>query len=337
MQQAVIPRHGGPDVFVIRDVADPVPGPGEVRVRVRAAGVNFADVLARLGLYPDAPRPPLVPGYEVAGRVDAVGPGVTRPCVGDRVVALTRFGGYASAVVVPAGLAFPAPATAADTDLAALPVTYLAALVALYRLANIQAGETLLLRGAGGGVGTAAIQLAHRRRATVIGVASPAKHERLRAMGVAHVLAPTDDIRRAVLGLTAERGVDVALDATGGRSFAESYDLLAPLGRLVIYGASALAPAETRRWAAVARTLWQMPRFRPLSLIDRNRGVLGLHLAHLWSERRQIAAAMEFLLGELDAGRIAPVVAREFRLAEAAAAHRFMQQRQNIGKVVLAM
>lgn len=337
MRQAVIPRYGGPDVFEIREAPDPEPGPREVRIRVSAAGVNFADVLARLGLYPDAPGLPLVVGYEVAGLVDATGDEVTRIGIGDRVVALTRFGGYADTVVVPADQAYPAPPGLTDAELAALPVNYLTALVALYRLANVQAGETVLLHGAAGGVGTAAVQLARLRRAVIIGVASRGKHDTLRQMGVDHPLGRDEDLRQAVLGLTGGRGVDVALDANGGRSFLESYRLLAPLGRLVMYGASNVAPAERRRWWTVLKTLWEMPRFRPMSLINRNRGVFGLNLAHLWTERRQMAQAMDFLLEEAGAGRIRPVIAATFALDAVGDAHRYLQQRRNVGKAVIVI
>src|SRR3954466_3633620 len=163
MLQAVIPRYGTPDVFAMRTSPDPQPGEGEIRIRVRAAGVNFADVLARLGLYPDAPKPPMVVGYEVSGVVDAVGPGVAAHPEGDRVVALTRFNGYADRVVVPEGFAFPLPAGLDDAEAAAIPVNYLTALLALYRMAHIDRGETVLIHGAGGGVGIAATQLARLR------------------------------------------------------------------------------------------------------------------------------------------------------------------------------
>src|ERR1700736_1316042 len=165
MRQAVIPRHGAPEVFEMRESPDPVPGDGEIRIRVRAAGINFADILTRLGLYPDAPRPPVVVGYEVAGVIDAVGPGVTPFRAGDHVLALTRFGGYASSVVVPEAFVFPTPSGLSDVDAAAVPVNYLTAFLALYRLANVGAGETVLIHGAGGGVGIAATQLARLRGA----------------------------------------------------------------------------------------------------------------------------------------------------------------------------
>lgn len=336
MREVLIPRPGPPDVFEMRERPDPVPGAGEVRIRVRAAGVNFADVLARLGLYPDAPKPPLVVGYEVAGTIDAAGADVAGLGEGDRVVALTRFGGYADVVIVPAEQVFHLPETLSDAEAAAVPVNYVTAALALYRMAALTPGETVLVHNAGGGVGIAATQLALLRRATVIGTASAFKHDALRAFGVDHAIDyrhanVVDEVRRITRG----RGVDVVLDPIGGRSFADSYSMLAPLGRLVIFGLSAVAQGERRNLWHAFRTWMDTRRFSPLSLINRNRGVFGLNLGHLWDERRQLAPIMDMLISELNAGRLRPVVARTFPLERAADAHRFIQQRQNIGKVVL--
>ena len=338
MRQVVITRHGAPEVLQMREVPDREPGRGELRIAVRAAGVNFADVMARLGLYPDAPKPPVVVGYEVSGYVDRTGPGVTRLHEGDRVIALTRFGGYASSAIVPDGFAFPAPTRLSDVEAAAIPVNYLTAAVALYRLANISAGESVLVHNAGGGVGIAATQLARLRRAVIIGTASIGKHDAIRSFGVDHAI----DYRRADVGaevrrLTDGRGVDVVLDPTGGRGLATSYRLLAPLGRLVIYGVSAIAGGERRSWWRAARTVFEMPSFRPLSLMNHNRGVFGLNLGHLWGEQVQLARGMDQLLQEMGAGRLSPVIARTFPLERAADAHRFLQSRSNIGKVVLTV
>jgi NADPH:quinone reductase-like Zn-dependent oxidoreductase len=336
MRQAVIARHGPPEVFEVRESPDPAPSEGEVRIRVRAAGINFADVLARLGLYPDAPRPPCVVGYEVAGRIDAIGKSVIGFNAGDRVVALTRFGGYADVVTVPASQVFRFPDALSDSEAAAVPVNYLTAALALYKMAALAPGETVLIQNAGGGVGIAAIQLARLRRATVLGTASAAKHAALRSFGVEH---PIDyrsaDVAQAVRDITKGRGVDVILDPIGGRSFASSYRMLAPLGRLIMFGLSAAAPGERRSWLRALGAWLATPRFDPLSLINRNRGVFGLHAGHLWGERQQVAPWMDLLMSELKAGRIAPVVARTFALERAADAHRFIQSRQNIGKVVL--
>jgi NADPH:quinone reductase-like Zn-dependent oxidoreductase len=335
MRQVVIPRHGPPEVFEVREAPDPVPAEGQLRIRVRAAGVNFADILARIGLYPDAPKPPLVVGYEVAGIVDAVGPGVTSAHEGDRVVALTRFGGYADRVVVPAPLTFRIPEELSDAEAAAVPVTYLTGAIALYRMAAVRAGETVLVHNAGGGLGIAATQLARLRRATVIGTASAAKHDALRSFGVEHAI----DYRHAnvveeVQRLSRGRGVDVILDSIGGRSFGDSYRMLAPLGRLIMVGISSMASERRSAWR-VLRSWWGMPSFNPLSLINRNRGVFGLNVGHVWDERPQLLPLMDLLMTELRAGRLQPIVARTFPLEKAAEAHRFIQSRANIGKVVL--
>jgi NADPH:quinone reductase-like Zn-dependent oxidoreductase len=338
MRQAVIVRHGAPDVLQVREAPDLTPGKGELRIAVRAAGVNFADVLARMGLYPDAPKPPVVVGYEVAGHVDAVGAGVVDHREGDHVLALTRFGGYADQVVVPAPFAFAIPDAMHDADAAAIPVNYLTAFLALYKIANLTAGDTVLIHGAGGGVGIAATQLAKLRDATIIGTASSGKHDAIRRQGVDHAIDYRQaDVVSEVRRLTNGRGVDVVLDPIGGASFADSYRLLAPLGRLVMYGASSIASGERRSvWRALT-TLARMPSFKPLSLMNRNRGVFGLNLGHLWEQQRQLADAMTLLLREVNADRLRPVVARTFPLDRAADAHRFMQSRSNIGKVVLTI
>jgi synaptic vesicle membrane protein VAT-1 len=336
LRQVVIARYGAPDVLEVREGPDPTPREGEVRIAVRAAGVNFADVMARLGLYPDAPRPPVVVGYEVSGYVDAVGPGTTTRHVGDHVLALTRFGGYSTAVVVPAALTVPVPAGVSDAEAAAMPVNYLTALLALYRMANVAAHETVLIHGVGGGVGIAAAQLARLRRARIIGTASAAKHDAVRSLGVDDVLDyRRPDFVQEVRRLTGGRGADVILDPIGGRSFRTSYALLAPLGRLIVYGVSSIAGGERRSLWRAAATMMQMPVFRPLSLMNNNRAVIGLNVGHLWEERQQLAPAMELLVGELGAGRIKPVIAKTFPLDRAGDAHRFLQSRSNVGKVLL--
>jgi len=335
VRQVVIPRHGGAEVFEVQERPDPAPGDGEVRIRVRAAGINFADVLARLGIYPDAPKPPMVVGYEVAGVVDAAGHGVTTVHPGDRVVALTRFGGYADVVSVPAAQVYRFPDRLSDAEAAAVPVTYLTAALALYRMAALNAGETVLIHNAGGGVGIAATQLARLRRATVIGTASAAKHDALRRFGVEY---PIDyrhaDVANEVKQITRGRGADVILDPLGGGSFGASYRMLAPLGRLVMLGISSMAGDRPNKWRAF-RAWWAMKPFDALSLINRNRGVFGLNLGHLWDERAKLQPLMDLILTELQAERLVPIVARTFPLERAADAHRYIQSRANIGKVVL--
>jgi NADPH:quinone reductase-like Zn-dependent oxidoreductase len=336
MKQVWIPRVGPPDVLELREAPDPRPGLGEVRIRTRAVGVNFADVMARLGLYPDAPKLPCVVGYEVAGVVDELGAGVTGIVAGARVGAITHFGGYADTVVVPAASAFALPEGLSFETAAALPVNSLTAWLMLIHLANVRAGERVLVHAAAGGVGLTAVQLCRWRGAEVLATASRAKHDRLRAMGVAHCIDyRTEDFEKAVRRITNGRGVDVVLDAVGGASFKKSYRCLAPLGRLFCFGVSSLAPSTTRRLTRVLLTLARMPRFGAIPLMNENRGVFGVNLGHLW-ENPVLPIALREIVELTANGTLAPVVDRTFPLAEASAAHAYIQARSNFGKVLLA-
>ncbi len=336
MKQLVIPRYGPPEVLEVRDAPDPAVAPGTVRIRVRAAGVNFSDLLARQGLYPDAPKPPCTIGYEVAGVVDTVGPGVTTARAGDRVVATTRFGGQSELVVVPATAVFPLPEGWTFEHGAAFPVVYLTAHHMLVRVAAARRGETVLVHAAAGGVGLAVAELGRIFGLRVLGLASAGKHGILREYGVEPFDSRDprwfDAVRRV-----AARGVDVVLDAVGGDSWRHGYRLLAPAGRLVCYGASVLSEGSRRN---MVRTIWRVlrfPRFGPLALMNDNKSVAGVNLGHIWNDEALLAPQVEALLGYARAGKLTPRVDRTFPLAEAAAAHRYIHERRNIGKVVLLL
>src|SRR5690349_16952557 len=225
MKAIWITKYGGPEVLAVRDGPDPEPGPGEVRVRVRAAGLNFADIMARLGLYPDAPKPPCVVGYEAAGVVDALGSGVAGPPVGARVLALSRFGGQADVICIPAAHAVPMPAAMSFEEAAALPVNYITAYHALFRVAALRPGEKVLVHMAAGGVGIAALQLCRTVEGVeTFGTASASKHGALRDEGCHHPIDyRTRDYEAEVRGLTGGRGVDVVLDPLGGRDWRKGY------------------------------------------------------------------------------------------------------------------
>jgi NADPH:quinone reductase-like Zn-dependent oxidoreductase len=334
MRSVWIPRAGEPEVLEVRDGPDPVPKADQVLVRVRASGVNFADVAARLGVYLDAPPFPCVVGYEVAGTVEQAGPNVQGVKAGDRVLALTRFGGYAEALAIPAAQVFPMPTAMGFEEAAAIPVNYLTAILMLRRFGNVREGDRVLVHAAAGGVGVAAIQLCRIAGAEVIGTASASKHETLKQMGVAHCIDyRTEDFEEGVKRVTGGRGVDIALDATG--AFRKSYRCLAPLGRLVCFGLSqastTMAPSRVRALLAVA----QLPFFHPIKLMNDNKAVIGVNLGHLWDHIGMLRREMLGLLADYDAGRIKPVVGKTFPLVDASKAHRFLQERQNIGKVVL--
>jgi NADPH:quinone reductase-like Zn-dependent oxidoreductase len=334
MRAVWIPRPGPPEVLEVRDGPDPAPKPDQVLVRVRASGVNFADVSARLGVYPDAPPMPCVVGYEVAGVVSQAGADVQGVKAGDRILALTRFGGYADTIAIPAAQVFPLPATMSFEEGAAIPVNYLTAILMLRHFANVREGDKVLVHAAAGGVGMAAIQLCRIAGAEVIGTASASKHATLKQMGVAHCIDyRTEDFEEGVKRATGGRGVDIALDATG--AFRKSYRCLAPLGRLVCFGlsqaSSGMGPSRVRALLAVA----QLPWFHPIKLMNDNKAVIGVNLGHLWDHIAMLRREMLGVLADYEAGRVKPVVGKTFPLAEAAKAHRFMQERQNVGKVVL--
>src|SRR6185437_813577 len=188
MRALVITKHGPPEVLVVQQRPDPTPGPGEVRIAVKAAGINFADLMARVGLYADAPKPPCVVGYEVAGAVESLGDGVEGVRVGDHVLAPTKFGGYAEFAVAPAADTMPLPEGWSFEEGASFPVVYATAYAGLVRYGNLAAGERLLVQAAAGGVGIAATQIGTKLGAEIFGTASAAKHDAIRGFGVQHAI-----------------------------------------------------------------------------------------------------------------------------------------------------
>jgi NADPH:quinone reductase-like Zn-dependent oxidoreductase len=337
MRAIWVTRAGGPDVLAVRETPDPVPGPGEVRIRVRAAGLAFADVMARQGLYPDAPRPPCVVGYEVAGIVDALGAGVTTPPVGQPVLALSRFGGHADVVCVPAVQVLDLPDGLGFEEAAALPVNYLTAYHMLFRVAHVRAGERVLVHAAAGGIGIAVLQLCRTvENVAVFGTASAAKHDAVRAEGCAHPIDYRNvDYVREVRHLTRGEGVDVVLDPLGGQDWRKGLSLLRPTGRLVAYGFANLAAGERRSLPRLARQLLGVPLLTPLGLMERNHTVSGVNLGHLWGETAMLRTELDAVLELWRAGAIRPRIDTVFPFAQAADAHRRLIDRRNIGKVVL--
>ncbi len=305
-------------------------------VGVRAAGVNFADVVARLGLYTDAPPLPFVPGYEVSGEVVQVGAGVQGVSEGDRVIAATRFGGYSTRVCVPAAHTWPLPGSLSWEEGAAIFVDYLTAYLALFSAGNLGRGQRVLIHSAAGGVGLAAVQLAGTVEAQILGSASPGKHDYLRQAGLLGVFDSRNArYARTVLELTGGRGVDLVLDPRGGRSLREARRCLAPLGRVVAYGISSTVTGTRRSPAALLRLLATTPLLHPFALMNANQGFFGLNLAHLWEEDERLRQIMSSVMELHRQGKVRPVLSRVFPLGEAAAAHRTLQERKNLGKVVL--
>jgi synaptic vesicle membrane protein VAT-1 len=331
----VLHKHGPPDQALdLRDWQDPTPSEGQLLIDVRAAGINFADLLARVGLYPDAPKSPCVMGYEVAGTVAAIGPGVNTFAVGDRVAAATHFGGFAERAVTDVANVFRLPEGWSFEQGAAVPVNYGTAYAALVLFANVRRGEIALVHMAAGGVGIAALQILRQLGVEAIGTASASKHDAIRSQGAAHAIDyRNQDVAEEVKRITGGRGVDVVLDALG--EFRQSYKLLRAGGRLVIYGASNIASGDRRNLVKAVRQVARMPRFNPLRLMSQSKAVIGLNLLTLWNEWGSLEQVTGPLVELLEQGAIEPVVAEAFPFERVADAHRFIQDRRNIGKVVL--
>lgn len=341
MRAVVLTGTGGPEVLQVQERPDPVAGPGEVRIAVRAAGINFADTMARVGLYPDAPKTPCVLGYEVAGEIESVGEGVTEFSPGDRVMAGTKFNGQAELVVVPANQALPLPASLSFEQGAAFPVNYGTAYAALILMGSLREGDRLLVHAAAGGVGISATQIARNVGAEVFGTASPAKHEAIRAQGVTHAIDyRNQDFEAEVMRITGGEGVDLAIDAIGPASFRKDYRLLRPGGRLVMFGLSEASKSGARSIPAALKSLASMPLatfpwWKSLSVMNENKGVFGLNMLSWWEREGNLDRLTRPLLADLEAGRLEPVVAEAFPFERAGEAHEFIAQRRNIGKVVL--
>jgi synaptic vesicle membrane protein VAT-1 len=338
MRQIWITRAGPPEVLAVKEAPDPEPKAGEVRIRVEASGINFADILGRMGLYPDLPPIPVVPGYEVSGRVDAVGAGGDRDWVGRDVLAMTRFGGYADVVCVPVQQVFVRPPGVSALEGASLPVNYFTAWQLIVVMGGLKPTETVLVHSVGGGVGIAATQIAKHIGARVIGTASAAKHAELRAMGVDHLIDyRTEDFETRVREITGGRGVELILDAVGGESWKKGYRSLARTGRLGVFGVSAAVSGTQRNMLTMLGLLAKTPwfQFNPLTLMNANKGIFGVNLGHMWGEIDRLRGWADQLFDLWKQGAIAPKVARSFRFDEAAQAHHFIQDRRNTGKVLL--
>jgi len=334
MRAVVITKHGGPDVLKVQERPDPELGPGEVRIDVAAAGINFADVMARMGLYADAPKPPCVVGYEVAGTILELGEngsGVDRGLKhGQRVIASTKFGGYASQVVVPASDVVALPDSLTFEQGAAIPVNYGTAYAGLVSYGDLQPDGRVLIHSAGGGVGIAATQIAKRIGAEVYGTASPGKHARITEIGVDHALDYTHSGWDGGLPK-----FDVILDAVGGKSFRQSYSLLRPGGRLIAFGASAVVSGQRKNVVTALRAVARMPRFNMIKQMSESKAVVGLNMLSLWKEHGTLEPWIGPLLEMLGNGTIEPVVAGDFSFEEAGAAQSMITERRNVGKVVL--
>jgi NADPH:quinone reductase len=323
MRAVVIREPGGPEVLELRDVPLPEPGAGEVRVRVATSGLNRADLLQRRGRYPVPPGSPEdIPGLELAGTVDALGEGVTSWSVGDAVMGILGGGGYGEHVVSPASTLVPVPADMSPATAGAIPEVFMTAYDAAFLQEGLVAGETLLVHAVGSGVGTAAVQLARRAGARVIGTSrTPGKLEQARGVGLDEAVLADETWPERVLELTRRRGVDVILDLVGGPYLEGNQRVIAERGRHIVVGVPGGAEATLSLRA----------------LMGRRASIRGTVLrARPLPEKEALAQAFtRDVLPGFAAGELRPVIDRTFPAAEAAEAHRYMEENRNFGKILL--
>lgn len=337
MRAIWIRKFGGPEVLEVRETPDPVPGPGQVRVRVKAAGLNFAEVTARQGLYPDAPKPPCIVGYEGAGIVDALGDGVTEPAIGTRVMFMTRFGAHADCVCVSAEQAVPMPESMTFEHAAAIPVNYVTAYHMLFRIARVRPGDSVLIHMAAGGVGTAALQLCRTVDGIrTFGTCSASKHDYVRKHGCDHPIDyRTKDYVEEVRRLTDGQGVDYVFDALGGADWKKGYSLLRESGMLVCFGMANVSKPGKRRVIHALTQLLKNPKFDPLKLLNENKGVAGLNLGHLWHRSDMLAPEVETLVRLYEEKKIEPHIDSIHPFENVAEAFARLEHGKNVGKVLL--
>jgi NADPH:quinone reductase-like Zn-dependent oxidoreductase len=343
MRAMVVRRYGPPEVFESRQMSDPQPKAGEVLIRVKAVGVNFADLLQRMGIYPGTPKPPFVPGLEISGVVEKTADGGKSGegellKAGDAVTALTSFNAYAEWASVPARQVYRLPPGMPFDHAAAIPVNYLTAYHSMFAMGNLRAGDRVLIHGAAGGVGIAAVQLARARGLVIFGTAGGAKQEYLRKIGVDHPIDYEKNDFVKVVQKYAPDGIEMVMDPIGGKSFSRSAECLGAAGRLVVYGLSAAAGTDGKRsLLRGAIALAQTPRFHPLKLMKQNIAVIGVNLGRMQTRGVLLRSEIAEIFRMYAEGKIKPLIGKTFPLADAAAAHRYIHDRKNIGKVILSV
>mgnify|MGYP003307782335 FL=1 len=332
MKRVVYTKRGGLEVIEIIEESAPTPKADEVLIEVHRAGINFADLMMRQGLYGAAPDFPFTPGYEVSGVVLATGQDVQEHEVGDRVVALTGFGGYAEQVVVAQERAWTLPDNVSFDAAAAMPVTYLTSHHMLVHLGNFREGDSVLVHHAAGGVGTATAQIVKALKGgNIYGTSSPEKANFVEEMGMIHIPRGTDFVQRIK---SDGEGVHHALDPVGGKHVMESYKALRNGGRLYVFGASSAVKGPKRSlWNAIK--MWRStPRFDPIRMMNSNKSVYGVHMG-MWKDEQVAREQMVALAKMLEEGKITPVVDSVYRFEDVAKAQQHIHNRGNRGKVLL--
>jgi 2-desacetyl-2-hydroxyethyl bacteriochlorophyllide A dehydrogenase len=328
-REIAIEKYGAASTLAVRENGVEAPGDDDVAIDVAYSGINFADIQMRLGFYPDAPKRPFIPGYEVSGVVAAVGKNVSHVREGDEVVAGTFFGGYASRVTVPGVQVFALPK---NTDLAqgaAIPVNYFTAQLALFEMARVRAGDKVLIECATGGVGTLAMQMARHVGAEVVGLTtSPTKLDYIRERGAT---AYTLEQLKADPSIT---GFDFILNASGGAEIKPQLARLQMTGRMVCIGLSSGVKDGKRSFLRMGLAALRMPRLSVIKMFDSNIGLFALNALHVLEDPTSVAR-LTASVGSFEEMGLEPHVGKIFAADQVADAHEYLQTRKALGKVLL--
>jgi NADPH:quinone reductase-like Zn-dependent oxidoreductase len=328
-------KAGSPSTIRVADMPMPEPKPGQVRVKVAFAGINFADLLMRLGFYQPRPPYPFTPGYEVSGVIDSIGDDTSDFEIGQRVVAAMSTGGQASHVVVDTQRVLPLPDEISLEDAAAIPVTYLTAHHMLHHLGHLTQDESVLIHGGAGGVGTAALQLCQWAGVSKVwATASGSKSEIIESYGAKAIDRHNQDFVSIIKKETDGQGVDHILDPIGGDNLTRSLSVLNEGGRLYTYGMSAVAPTSKRSIVRSFLAWRKTPAFDPLRLMTRNRGVFGVHMG-TWKNEVVMLEQLQRVMEGVLSGALKPVIDTVFDVEDVAKAHQYLHDGKNIGKVLL--
>ncbi|NP_001116167.1 uncharacterized protein LOC100036826 [Xenopus laevis] len=333
----VLSAHGGYDKVKLQvKKGSPAPKAGEVLVRVKACGLNFADLMARQGVYDRLPSLPVSLGMECAGIVEELGEGVTDRQVGDKVMVLNRFGLWQELVTIQTNHTFLMPGGMSFEEGAAFLVNYITAYMILFHFGNLRPNQSVLIHMAAGGVGTAAVQLCKTvDNITIFGTASASKHENLKENGVSHPIDYRGNDYVEEVRKVSPKGVDIVMDPLGGTDTCKAFNLLKPMGKLVIYGAANLLTGQKKNLMALAKSWWNQFSVTAMQLIGANKAVCGFHLGHLDEELELITSVVTTLLDLYKQGKIKPKIDTMFSFEQVGDAMRQMQEKKNVGKVVL--
>jgi len=339
MKAAFVTRHGGPGVLRIREAPVPRPEPTQVLVRVRAIGLNFADVFSRLGVYPNTPRVPFIPGLEFSGDVVEMGQEVRLFKGGERVMGYSRNGSHAEYVAVNERLTMEMPPSMTYEEGSSFLAAYLTGYHGIVRLAHIRTGEKLLVHAAAGGVGLATVQLAKHLGAEIFATAgTDAKVAVVKSQGAHHVMNyVTHDFAEEIRKTTHGYGVDVVMDSVGGETYRKSWELLAQMGRYVLFGVSAVTGKGSLNRLRAAHVLAAMKPVFPPRLLGANKGIFGFNLGTLQEKETYFREAAMELLRMYEVGALKPYIGARFPFDQIVEAHQTLQTRQSVGKVVVCV